>query len=508
MEWSDLLGYLLAALWLLGPALRRRQQREQQQPAEGEAAPRAPAVSPTRLIRQATVELERLEGEATALRGRLDPGLAARLGPWLDGELIPRLAERRAHLTALADGGGLASVLHELAGLESSLAAEREELASLRVVVDRRSDPELAPVHAAADRLVREAYEPFASFAQRNAIELAVGPPIPLVWPTRGGEPLLRSGLGQALLPVPGAVRLQPWLWPALGQSLGRHLQAAVPDLRTELHEALALDARGEPLTPDSPALARVFFAAWSRTLLADFIGALLFGPAYLRMLARSQGQDDPRHVATIALERDGALRPAPPAHVRVRLTGHWLAQMGLESTALGIVREWDTAHDSPALFHFAGRGGLAPIPAEPVLAHLEAIADRADVHAFETLARSKLGDVPGLGGWNALSGVAAQASRALAEGRPLRAEARALLAGAALAAFERPGSASLIDGALHPSIAGEARAPRVRSAGRGARARVSAGRPRLAARELTEALILGDVLLTPRARRAGPRPF
>jgi hypothetical protein len=450
-------------------------------------------------------ELERLEGETARVRDSLDPELAGRLGPWLDESLLPRLRERRERLAALADGGALAAVLSEVSDLEAALGAERDDLTALRLIAERRADPELATTHAAADRLVREVHEPLASFAARSSLELAVGPPIPVVWQPRGNEPLLRSSLGASLLPVPGAVRLQPWLWPSLGHSLGRYLQAAIPDLRPELHEKLRLDARDEPLAPDSPALARVLFGAWSETLLADFAGALLFGPAYLRTLARSQTQDDPLAVATIALDRGGALHPTPPAHARVRLTGRWLAQMGLESTALGIVGDWDAAHGNPVLFHFSGRGGPAPIPAGPLLAHLESIADQADILAFSSLARTELSDLPGLEGWSGLAGPAGQVARALAEGTPRPAPARALLAGAALAAFEKPAAAAAIDRALRASLAGERpKRGRRRPAARAASPRHTRGR-QLGTSRLTEALLLGDVLLS--RRRIGRAP-
>jgi hypothetical protein len=359
--------------------------------------------------------------------------------------------------------------------------------------------------HAAADRLADEMYQPLADFAARSSIELAIGPPIPVVWLPQGNEPLLRSSLGAVLLPVPGAVRLQPWLWPSLGQSLGRYLQAAIPALRPELHEKLALDARDEPLTPGSPALARVLFGAWSETLLADFAGALLFGPSYLRMLVRTRSQDDPRAVMAIALDTNGALQPTPPAHVRVHLTGRWLTQMGEESTAPAIVQEWETAHDGPSLFYFSGRSGLAPLAAAPLLGQLESITDRADVLGFASLARSELGDLPGLEGWNVLSGIADQVSRALARGLPRQAPARALLAGAAQAAWESPAAASDIALALRASLAGEdAPGARRRAASRPA-PRPRARSRQLSVRRLTEALLLGDVLLARRRSARAP---
>jgi hypothetical protein len=141
----------------------------------------------------------------------------------------------------------------------------------------------------------------------------------------------------------------------------------------------------------------------------------------------------------------------------------------------------------------------MAPLPAQPLMEHLESLTDRADLLAFPSLARTELSDVPGLAGWNGISGQASQASRALGEGIPRPGTTRALLAGAALAAFEAPERAGAIDRALHASLAGK----KSDRPGRGAERPAPQRRRGWDATRVTEALLFGELLLEPRSGRS-----
>lgn len=483
MDFEDLFKLLPLLLWALSRVIGRRRKGSETS-GETPAAERAP--SPQDLAQRGAAEVGELEARGRAALGSLDEPSRRTFEAWL-GERIGSLGARRTRLAALAEAGD--AELDEVVRVGAELDPDRTAIAALTdLAARRRAAPSLQSV---ADALLDQLYSPLEPVVS----ERAAGPARP-VSVVGADERLLRSPLRPALVAVPASVGTRPWLWPLLGAELGRYLLAALPGFTGEIEEALELDTGGEALRPDSVALAKLLFAAWSDQLVADLTATSLFGSAWLEMMVREAGADGDAHAATgIGLDGRGGLLPRPPDHVRVLLAAHWLSSMGDESAALEWSRRWNDAHGDPASLHFPGSRAPGAIPLEPLASHLRRLVERFDSHAFRALGGSRFAGLPGLSDWNSLSGLARRAARELDAGTPARVPARALVAAATSAAIAAPHRAAEIHAALADSLAGRARTPVARPTPRAAPPR----RTRLP-RRVAEALILSE-LVEPRAR-------
>ena len=133
-----------------------------------------------------------------------------------------------------------------------------------------------------ADRLVADFYKP-------EKADGSLAPPVAIVWDVAGDDRLRSSPLAPSTLFMARAQRSSdPSHWSLFADPLTRYIETqrsrAAPGY---LRCARAWIESEAGIGADAAAITRVLFASWLHRILADAVGALFFGPAYLRALAR-----------------------------------------------------------------------------------------------------------------------------------------------------------------------------------------------------------------------------
>jgi hypothetical protein len=504
MDAQDLFYIVLVVLWLisqLASLAKKGRNKRAAVPAPAAKAPRAAA--PASYERQARGILESLG----RLEARIESGL-------------PELEERvRAQTLGLAERGFRDEARRARESVESAMARKDpaalpeairslhglvsfydEALKTARTLSSLRRQPDTARATRVADGLADEFDRPFRDFARTALVELAEAPPLPIVRDASPDDRLRSSPFAGSTFFVSRSVEVDPTHWSLVAHEVARYLMAASPGLYQEIFDRLRLGVSDAELQSSREALTRVLFASFLVRILGDALGACLFGPSYLRALARLYAHPGAvSQVTTIYLNPDGAVYPEPPAHLRVHLTAEWLTQMGLGSDAAPVLQEWDERHGYPAFFAF--HGSMGTLPVETILADATNLMAELEHLELQSLGVRTLSSLPGLADWSARQRAWSAAKTSFLAGESASGSPRALLAAAMDACLEAPASAAAIREALYRSFAAPAVAER--EPARPKLRRATAARPtlRLGPREITEALILGEMLLERRHR-------
>lgn len=480
MELDDLLKFLIGAAyaiyWLVSRYRKMRASLEKRSSRTRPVRPRPPVVrapTPTSVPRPtapapgqgSAAAVDRSAAERERLRKRL-----ARLLDEARSLSEGARLERATQPMAVAVAEYLEPRARELLGrlerphlaLDDQHARELQLLeivqAQLEVFVAQRRDRELRARLGDADALALSCYEPLIAFARAEGLPLSSNRPVTEI----GGYELatwigfIPTGIAPIFLPIDFFENV--FWWPALAHEIAHDFFAATRGLSAALRRELDLPSeqvgtqglvlRGEAL--DGADLARLS-GGWFEELFCDVFATLMLGPAYGHaMVQLFAAPDDPDAIVTVA-RRAGApghYDVHPPRELRLRSCAHLLARMGQEDAAADILASWRYAQrgDEPeALFLPHGAGYIA-LPLAPFADELVWLVDRLYDEPFAALAGYRLRDIPGADFGPALESQAEAARRAFVSGRvPEVRQARAIIAGAVLAARVQPESATTI---------------------------------------------------------------
>ena len=500
MDSGDYFYIALAIYWLVSTALGAAKKRKAKAKPPPRRAPlrertELPKVPPQLPVRTADPDpakdvieaLGQMEKESEAALLELDEKVRAQVAfhherfrneaSALRRELAPNVVERSANQT---------DVLRQA---NASIAVHRNVIQAGRMHSTIRARPEIQGPGLIADRLV-------ADFYKAEKADGSLAPPVAIVWDVAGDDRLRTSPLAPSTLFVPRSAMSDPSHWSLFADPLTRYIESSAPELHQEIHDELGLGANEARIGADATAITRVLFASWLHRILADAVGALFFGPAYLRALARLYAQPDaPANVTSIQLNTDGSIHDEPPLHLRVHMTAQWLARMGYDSEAADVRDAWDATHGEPSMLGFVG--SMSRLPAAAVLEAAASLVDQMFQAPLASLSGTRLEYAPGLSDWSNQAHDARDAKVALPAGERARGSARALVAGAIDAAIESPDALATIHASLYESLR-EKSAPKPRTKRAVATTKRSKGWTR---QNYAEALILGEILLEPRSR-------
>ncbi|WP_437284918.1 hypothetical protein [Sorangium sp. So ce406] len=536
-ELGDFLGYALAAAWLIAKLVIKLAGRDDARDAApperageaqrvappDEAAPAAD-VAPRSRAPRAVVPFgaarapDEARQRAALLRlGELDRSAAA-LGESVRHERANRrfadaltrfVPEEIARARAAAEAGAPARAV-EVAADDIELV-----LGEIAVLARQRRDPSLLAELGDADALAEACYAPVIAFARAEGLPLRSGFPATQLTPF---DLAIWTGfIPTSIAPIflPADFFATPLRWPALAHEIGHDFLASIDDLEPALRRELGLpDAGARPRSlalddSDVPSseLRRVF-GAWFEEIFCDVFGTLMFGPAYVLTMSELFFQEGEPY-ASLAVHRDvtGARYDEhPPPHLRVLIGCMVLERVGLGESARGLREAWARRHAEVSLDHLIWpvRGAWIPLPLQPCAEMAASIVERLYAGPLLALSGFGLQDISGLDHGPHEHQEALRARDALLAGRvPAVRDARALLAGAVLAAHWAPERALAIltrARAAIPALGTGERRPDAFAPARGA-----SGAP-LDRRAVTEALLFREILLPPRALRGRRR--
>ncbi|WP_437708285.1 hypothetical protein WMF45_29755 [Sorangium sp. So ce448] len=402
-----------------------------------------------------------------------------------------------------------------LTAREAEAAADRIELVvgEIAALVGQRRDPSFLPDLGDADALADACYAPVIAFARAEGLPLRSGAPATqltdfdlAIW-----TGFIPTSIAPIFLPVD--FFSTPLRWPALAHEIGHDFLASVDGLEPALRRELGLGGeRVRPLAPDgarigAPALRRVF-GVWFEEIFCDVFGTLMFGPAYVLTMSELFFQEDEPY-ASIVVQTDvtGARYDEhPPPHLRVLIGCMVLERGGLNEDARVLREAWARRHAEVSLddLLLPVGGAFRPVPLAPFAAMAAWIVERLYAGPLTALSGFGLQDISGLDYGPHERQEASRARDALLAGRvPAVLDARALLAGAVLAAHQVPAQS------LSILIRARAAIPALGTAERRPDAfgsRLDASSVALDRRAVAEALLFREVLLPPRALRTRRR--
>ncbi|WP_437807340.1 hypothetical protein [Sorangium sp. So ce1078] len=486
-------------------------------PQAAEAAPRgaasrvaapfgAPQAPDAARLRAALLRLDELDRSAAALGEAVRHERANRRFAGALTTFVPREIARLRE----AAGAGLAAPEVEAATDDLELV-----VSEIAVLARQRRDPSLLPELGDADALADACYAPVIAFARAEGLPLRSGSPVTQL--TRFDLAIWTGFIPTSIAPIflPADFFATPLRWPALAHEIGHDFLASVDGLEPALRRELGLPARRERARPlaleddrAGPSELRRVFGVWFEEIFCDVFGALMFGPAYVLTMSELFFQEDDPH-ASLAIQTDaGGARydEHPPPHLRVLVGCMVLERAGLGEAARALREAWARRHAEVALDELllpAGRG-WHPFPLSPFTETAERLVDRLYAGPLVALSGFGLQDISGLdyGPHEHQEGL--RARDALLAGRvPAVRDARALLAGAVLAAHQAPERALLIltwARAAIPALGTSERRPDAFAPV------LAASSAALDRRAVTEALLFREALLPPRALRARRR--
>ncbi|HXV65170.1 MAG TPA: hypothetical protein VEK15_31035 [Vicinamibacteria bacterium] len=502
MDIQTVFYLLLFVFWLLSQiasqAKKARRQEEAPPVARGPTRPRLPQpiVGLDREAQQVLAVLRRASGELDECLLELEPSLRAQASFIVDRSLrseAETTVERLESAIAAKEARSLSVVLERAREVTDSL---REITTTARTHSTIRRRPETSKAQVVADRLVDEFQARFAPHAAAAQLELIEAPPVALIWDL-GDDRLGSSPLAGSTLFVPRSVTNEPLEWVALPFEIARYLGDAAPGLYREIYDRLELRVTDSDVASRPEALARLLFAAYVVRILGDALGATLFGPTYLRVLARVHASpQSPLRVTTLRLNPDGTVHPEPPAHLRIRWTAAWVTLLGYSSEAEENLRQWTEQHQNPSSLALSGAQGSLPLP--PIESVLDTLTEQLFFTELEALGSKRLADLPGIADWRLHAKGASRAKAMLSSGKLAEGSPRQLVVAAMDAALDSPEQTATLGRRLYESIIGpaavDARVPAKRSKPLVAIDRRGPRRP--GSHELVEALILGELLL------------
>jgi hypothetical protein len=496
---------LLLVFWFLSQlsSLAKQKKKAPPKPTRAPAArpQTAPAV-PEQQARGVLESLSRLESRLDQGLSDLDPRSRALAVALIERDFLDEARRTRGAVERALTQRDTARLHQEIQNGHELAASCESALKTVRRLSTARKTRDTAHPLQVADRLIDEVHAPLASFAA-TALRLERGmlPPLAVVLDPADDDPIRTSPLARSTIFVPRSVAVDPLHWSLVAHEVTRWIGGLAPGLYQEIYEGLSLNVGDADLANDREALTRVLFGAYLFRLVGDGVGACLFGPTYLRVVARLYADPDPpSRVTTIYLNQDGTVHPEPPAHLRVHTIAAWLMEMGFGSEAEDVTRVWDEMHGYPSTFGFYRSMGA--IPATVVLDTSTDLMAALYQLEIQRLAARTIPALPGLADGAPRRSEWAEAKASFLRGEGASGSTRALLAAAMDAVLESPGAATAIRNALYQSVAPR-RAQRKEREAALARPAAADERPsspfRVSRQELVEALVLGEVLLAPR---------
>ena len=407
---------------------------------------------------------------------------------------------------AVADGamdhtrGELGRAVRRLKRVEGELAVLDRLLTWHQ---DKRMDALLADAEALAENLLA----PWQEHARTYGLSFPQQHPV--CAPADPDQESLWIGLlpdDHPVVFVPDDFDEDLYRWVSVAHEIGHLAWLRQGGLAEELAELAQPHGRGRLLILHDGQLSgslEDLFAAWWPELVADMVTMLTLGPAGMRGMVESFARPDQPGAVLVAPAQGRTYDEHPPDHLRVHVAALWLEAMGFRTEGLHMLEAWSAEHGEPDRLIVATRGGqYVPLPLQPFLDFSRQLVDTLYAAELRSLAGHQLRAVPGLemtpGRWAQVL----EAATSLLAGRLPRRDPTVLLAGAIMARHRRPASHAAIAQLLRDGIVG-----------RGSddlKAQVSSlkvrARPSSARRELFEAFVLQDVVLT-RKRPLRGRP-
>jgi len=335
-----------------------------------------------------------------------------------------------------------------------ALAACGAVFAEVKELVRQRRDPVLLHALGDADALADACYGPIVDFAS------AGGLPLTTAWPvTRLSQFDLAIWTGFAPTSV-APIFLPPQFfesllfWPALGHEIGHDFLVSVRGLDARLRQDLELPPEtvgARPLRFQGNSLSiaelRRVFGAWFEELFSDVFGTLMFGTAYVTTMCQLFAcRERPQESLLVATRpRSSYYDVHPPAHLRVFVSCTMLNLTGLAQDGDRLWGWWHALHgwESPqASLFFPMAGEWVGLPFDAFASIAQPLVERLCGGPLGGLNGMGLRDVSGLDLGPHRIAESERARRSLLAGSvpPVR-DARAVISGAVLAAFERPES-------------------------------------------------------------------
>ncbi|MBX5482388.1 MAG: hypothetical protein IRZ16_11220 [Myxococcaceae bacterium] len=451
---GDAIKLFAAVLGILLPILKRAlSEKAEAPPPKPVVVPRPrPAFSPPapdRVREKLAETFAALERDAKALAESVRQDRATeRFFPVLDDWLPRRCREARDRAMA---GDASLEVIRWLMDTARWLTTVRDEV---RALIDQRRDPTLLAELGDADALAECCYAPIVDFARTRGLPLRSARPVARlsdfdlsIW--TGFAP---TSLAPIFLP-PDFFSRVAW-WPAVAHEIGHDFLISIDRLRDRLGVDLGLPPEDVGTLPlhinaeglPSGELVRVH-GAWLEELFCDVFGTLMCGPAYaLTMVELFSHEQDPREVLLVPFDRrTGHYDTHPPRHLRVHAAAWVLEAAGFHQDAREILEEWSALNDLgddpshvPLLFFTSGR--WVQVPFGPVAAFTRDFVERLYAGPLPALGGIGLRDISGLDFGPHEHAEANRARLALLAGQvPQTKDARAVIAGAVLAAREQP---------------------------------------------------------------------
>lgn len=406
--------------------------------------------------------------------------------------------------------------------VDELLASVKVVLDELEVLIEQRRDTRLAGQLGDVDTLALACYEPIALFARSRGIPLTTISPAAQLGPFEMSTwtGFIPTSIAPIFLPQDFFGRAV-W-WPAVAHEIAHDFLASTLGLEERLRQELGFLPFHQAYLPIdfqrgfSDAEVRRVTGAWFEELFCDVFGTMMCGPAYVATMSELfAAKEDPRETLVVGVDPDGRGYDChPPAHLRVRVGCAVLERAGFSRDATRLRKKWETRNKYAQL---AGEGaeaaiewfllfptseGYVRVAYEPFERAVCELAVRLYAGPIKSLGAMGLADIPGLDFGIHEHEEALRARATLLEGRvPRVRDSRAVIAGAVLASLDRPGAErSLLELARKaiPALGTWESRPDAYSA----RAGSGGAGLDLDAEALREAILLGEVLRRPGARR------
>jgi len=398
------------------------------------------------LLEAARAQRLRLTQASSALLARAEgePRLA-RLVPAVRDDLLARLSLIERSLSAQPT---LSSVVHETAvmrGLESLLR-------HLRTIARQRMLGESASL-SEADTMADACYAPLIEFAVAQGLDLTTSQPLVVTGDRDFSNVPRFASTRLAPLRMPQDFENSLWGWPAIAHEVAHDFYYSLKGLEPSLRARLGLPGKAEMPTSSAEldgAWLRSLFGAWLPEIVADTLGTIMLGPAYVETMRLAfRNPSSPQRTAAILQDRN-LIDEHPPPRLRLYMATRVLHHLGRHDEADSLWSRWEADHAEVGFYFLPLGGQWVGLSDETLHSVADSVIDALVQRAWPELEGFHLLNVPGLAYQHAEHAEVTRLSADLLRGERLDADVRWIIAAAVLAASAQP--------ALHDSILRAAR--------------------------------------------------
>jgi hypothetical protein len=510
------LGEIALLIYILYPLLKRwwdrqKQKREQsagapdsaEQPPLPHRPPRKPQIEPpvakqsseADLLEAARAQRLRLKQASSALLARAESEpLLARLVPAVRDDLLGRLQDVERSLNARPT---VSSVVHEttvMRGLES-LLRYLKMMAQQRMLGGSGFLSE-------ADAIADACYAPLIEFAGAQGLDLKSSQPIIVTgdWDLSIVPRFASTRL--APLRLPRAFEQSLWSWPAIAHEIAHDFYFSLRGLEPGLRARLGLPSKVEmPMSSAEldGAWLRNVFGAWLPEVVADTLGTMSLGPAYVETMLRAfRNPSSPQRTAAILQDRS-LIDEHPPPRLRLYMATRVLHHLGRHEEADALWARWEADHPEVGFYFLPLGGQWVGLSDEALHSVADSVIDTLVQRGWPELEGFHLMNIPGFSYQHAEHAEVTKLSAALVRGEQLDADVRWIIAAAVLAAAAQPALHDPILRLARLSIAGRAQPAVVPVSPRRGRASETIGEILVASlrqpEAIKEAVILGAAI-------------